>query len=93
MTVGVCTIELYLPANRSLKDKRRVLKSLMERIKQRFNVAIAEVEEQDLWQKSVIGITCIGNRKDHVNGMMDKVVGAIRSNPQVEVVQCRMEFF
>ncbi len=93
MTVGVCTIELFLPASRSLKDKRRVLKSLRDRIKHKFNVAFAEVSENDLWQKSILGVACVGNQKNHVNEVLDKAVGLIRSNPQVEIVHCRMEFF
>lgn len=93
MIVGVCTIELFLPANRSLKDKRRVLKSLKDRINQKFNVAIAEVADNELWQKSVLGIASVGNRKDQVNAVLDKVAGVIRGNPQVEIVQSRMEFF
>jgi hypothetical protein len=91
MIVGICTIELFLPDNGSLKDKRQVLKSLMDRIKRRFNVAIAEVDEQDLWQKSVLGISCVGNRKAHVNEVLDKAIGAIRGTPGVEIVDYRLE--
>lgn len=92
MIVGVCTIELFIPANRSLKDKRRVLKSLKDRISQKFNVAIAEVAENDLWQKSVLGIASVGNRKDHVNAVLDKVLNVIHANPEVEIVHSRLEF-
>lgn len=91
MIVGICTLELFLPDNGSLKDKRQVLKSLKDRVKQRFNVSIAEVDDQDLWQKTVLGVACVGNRKDHVNEVMDKVIGAIRGTPSVEIMDYRLE--
>jgi len=91
MIVGICTIELYLPDNGSLKDKRQVLKSLKDRLKRRFNVSIAEVDDQDLWQKTVVGVACVGNRKDYVNEVLDKVIGAIRGTPRVEIIDYRLE--
>ncbi|MBI3597602.1 MAG: DUF503 domain-containing protein [Nitrospirae bacterium] len=91
MIIGVCTIELFLPDNGSLKDKRQVLKSLKDRVKQRFNVSIAEVDDQDLWQKTVIGVACVGNRKDYVNEVLDKVIGAIRGTPRVDIIDYHLE--
>jgi uncharacterized protein len=91
MIVGICTIELYLPDNGSLKDKRQVLKSLKDRLKRRFNVSIAEVDDQELWQKTVMGVACVGNRKVYVNEVLDKVLGAIRGNPRVEIIDYRLE--
>ena len=91
MIVGICTIELFLPDNRSLKDKRQALKSLMDRIKRRFNVAIAEVDAQDLWQKTVLGVACVGNQKHYVNEVLDKVIGVIRGTPSVEITDYRLE--
>ncbi|HUK57400.1 MAG TPA: DUF503 domain-containing protein [Nitrospiria bacterium] len=91
MIIGVCTIELFLPDNDSLKDKRQVLKSLKDRLKQRFNVSVAEVDDQDLWQKTVIGVACVGNQKDHVNSVLDKVIGAVRGTPRVELIDYRLE--
>jgi uncharacterized protein YlxP (DUF503 family) len=91
MIVGICSIELFLPESGSLKDKRQVIKSLKDRIKRRFNVAIAEVDDQDLWQKTVLGVACVGNRKDYVNEVLDKVIGAIRGTPSVEIMDYRLE--
>ncbi len=91
MIVGICTIELFLPESGSLKDKRQVIKSLKDRIKRRFNVAIAEVDDQDLWQKTVLGVACVGNRKDYVNEVLDKVIGAVRGTPSVEIMDYRLE--
>ena len=91
MIIGVCSVELFLPDSGSLKDKRRVLKGLKDRVNQRFNVSIAEVEHQDLWQRAVIGIACVGNRKDYVNAVLDKVIGVIRGTPWVELIDYELE--
>ena len=91
MFIGVCTVELFLPSNRSLKDKRRIVKSLKDRMKQRFNISIAEIDDQDLWQKTVLGIACVGNDKSHINQTLDRVMGTIRTTPWVEVVEYHLE--
>jgi uncharacterized protein YlxP (DUF503 family) len=92
MVVGICVIELYIPQNGSLKGKRQVLQSIKTKIKNRFNVAIAEVGEQDLWQKAILGVTTVANDRSFVNEVMDKVVGFISSFPQVQIVHHQLEF-
>ena len=91
MIVGVCTVELYLPEGHSLKEKRQVLSSLKERLRNKFNVSVAEVGEQDLWQKAVLGIACVANEGAHVNQVLDQVLNAIRSIPPIELIQSRIE--
>jgi len=73
MNVGVCKVRLRLPENLSLKGKRRVVKSITSRVENRFNVAIAEVEEHDLWQLATLGISCVSNSRQHANGILSKV--------------------
>lgn len=91
MVVGICVIELYIPQSGSLKGKRQVLQGLKVRIQNKFNVAIAEVGEQELWQKAILGVTTVANDRRFVNEVMDKVVGFIASHPQVEVVHHQLE--
>jgi uncharacterized protein YlxP (DUF503 family) len=91
MVVGICTVELFLPNNGSLKDKRRIVKSIKDRMKQRFNVSVAEIDDQELWQKTVLGIACVSNDKGHINQTLDRVVGMIRTTPMVEVVEYHLE--
>lgn len=91
MIVGICTIELYIPQNGSLKGKRQVLQSMKIKIKNKFNVAIAEVGELDLWQKAVLGVATVANDIGFVNEVMDKVVDFIASNPQVQVIHHQLE--
>ena len=92
MVVGVCTLELHLPGVASLKGKRQILLSLKDRIKDKFNVSIAEVDEQDLWQRAVLGVACVANEQRHTNQVLDSVLNLVRGNPEVEVLRQHMEF-
>ncbi len=74
MVVGIGTIRLHLPNTGSLKGKRGVLKSLMARIRNEFNVSIAEVGDNDLWQSAVIGVAAVANDADYVQGLLSRVV-------------------
>lgn len=74
MHVGVCRVILRLPQSRSLKEKRRTAQSVMSRVRSRFNVAVAEVEDNDAWQRLTIGISCVSNDGRHANQLLSKVV-------------------
>jgi uncharacterized protein len=91
MIVGLCTIELFLPGSQSLKDKRQVLLSLKVRLREKFNLSVAEVDGQDLWQKAVLGLACVANEGRYVNQVLDQALNVIRAVPTVEVVQSRIE--
>jgi uncharacterized protein len=79
MFVGVLRLTLHLPTPGSLKSKRHLVRSAIDRVKARFNVSIAEVAENDLWQRSVIGVTAIGNDHAFVNETLDKVADFVGS--------------
>lgn len=74
MHVGVCRVSLRLPENHSLKGKRKISQSLISRISSRYNVAIAEVEDNQLWQRLTLGISCVSNNGRHANEILSKVV-------------------
>ncbi len=78
MTVGVCRVVLRLPENGSLKGKRQLLRSLTTRLRNKFNVAVAEVDDNDRWQIATIGITCVSNDGRHAQEMLDRVVAFIQ---------------
>lgn len=91
MIVGLGTIELFLPGSQSLKDKRQVLLSLKVRLREKFNLSVAEVDGQDLWQKAVLGLACVANEGRYVNQVLEQALNVIRAVPTVEVVQSRIE--
>ena len=94
MNIGVCRIDLEFPASHSLKDKRKVLRSIVERVQSRFNVAIAEVDHNDSWKRATLGISCVSNDSSHANEMLSKVVqyvqgcreDAVMANYEVEML-------
>jgi len=92
MNVGVCKIKLRLPENSSLKGKRRVLKSITTRVGNRFNVSVAEVDDQDLWQLATLGICCLSNNKRFTNEVLSKVVDFIVNGRfEVEMLDYEIE--
>ncbi len=91
MVVGICTVELFIAGSRSLKDKRQVLHSLKDRLRGKFNLSIAEVGSQDLWQKAVLGMACVANDGSYVNQVLEQALNVIRGMPAVEIVQAKQE--
>lgn len=91
MVVGVCTVELWIPESQSLKDKRQVLHSLKDRLRGKFNLSVAEVDGQDLWQKAVLGMACVANDGSHVEQVLEQALNVMKSMPTVEVVQVHRE--
>lgn len=77
MIIGASKVTLHLPDNHSLKGKRQVVRSIVGRVKAKFDVAIAEVDEQDLWQVAVLGIACVSNDSQHANEILSHVVSFI----------------
>src|SRR5215472_14451107 len=93
MPVGLLTLELHIPDAQSLKDKRQVLRSLKDKLRRDFNVAVAELEHHDTWQRSVVGVVTISNEEKHVNEVLQKVLdeadgilGSILINQAVEII-------
>jgi uncharacterized protein len=74
MPVGLLTLELHLPEAQSLKDKRQVLRSLKDRLRRRFNVAVAEMDFQDVWNSSVVGVVTLSNAEQHVEESLQLVL-------------------
>ena len=92
MSVGVCLLTLRLPGNDSLKGKRQVVKSLTTRLRNKFNVSVAEVADNDLWQMATIGITCVSNDAGHARKMLDSAVQFVeRSRPDTELLDSEID--
>ncbi len=91
MVVGLLSVELYLPAARSLKEKRMVLRGVKDRLK-KFNVSVAEVEHQDLWQRAGLGIVAISNDQRHVDAELSAVVDEIERVEPGAITRTEVEF-
>lgn len=92
MNAGICKVKIHLLESRSLKDKRRIVKSIISRLRNQYNISIAEVDDQDLWQMVSLGIACVSNQNQHVDEILSKVLGFITSNyPELEIVEQEME--
>lgn len=86
MVVGSLEIRAVVSDAQSLKDKRHVLKSFKDIVKNKFNVAVAEVDDNDLWQKTTLGIATVGNDAKFVNSVLDNVVNFVRVFPGLSLI-------
>lgn len=92
MNIGAARITLRIPHSRSLKDKRRVVNSLRQRVGSKFNASIAEVEMNDALQTLTLGIACVSNSALHASRMVDTVIEFIESErPDAEVIDCEVD--
>lgn len=91
MPVGICHIELVINGARSLKEKRRVVKSLKDRLRSRYNISIAETGHQDLWQRGELGFCCISNDPAYVDGLMASVIQVVENDGRVHIVDVMTE--
>lgn len=79
MVVGVCRLTITIADSYSLKDKRRVVKSIVERVRHRFNVAASEVDEHEIWNEAVIGVACVSTGSNHAREILDHVVAFVEN--------------
>ena len=93
MHIGVCKIRLRIPDSQSLKAKRRVVKSLIAKLKNRFNIAIAEVEALDAHQFAVLAAVAVSNDSAHLNKLISHVVNFVETNVDAELTDYETEFF
>jgi len=91
MVVGLCSVELHLSGVTSLKEKRRIVKSLLQRLHNRFNVSAAEVDYQDYWQKACIGLACVGNEGRYINEVLQQSVNFVEQFSGAEVINYSIE--
>lgn len=93
MVVGILRIEFHLHDNRSLKGKRKVVKSMVDKTKHKFNAAIAEVGSNDKWQKIELGVSTVGNDRRHVDASMSRILAFLESLGLAEIVDSETEVF
>ena len=91
MIIGICTCEIFIFNANSLKSKRSVVKSIIEKSKNRFNISIAEVGENDKWQKSIIAFSTISNDQKIVEETIEKVINFFDSYSEIEIIKINRE--
>lgn len=93
MPIGLLTLEIHIPDARSLKDKRQVLRSLKDRLRDRFNVAVAELDHQDLWQRARVGIVSISSDGRHLEESLEAVAAESERLLGRDLVSQEIEYF
>lgn len=91
MIVGSLRVRLLVRESRSLKDKRQVVRSIKDKLRNSFNVSIAEVDEEDHRQLVVLGLAMVSNEASHVKGAFEQVVSALRAHPVAEFIDHEIE--
>jgi uncharacterized protein YlxP (DUF503 family) len=86
--VAMLEVDIHVPAARSLKSKRSVLKPLIEGLRRRFGVAVAEVDHQDLWQRAAVAVAAVSASAAHAAQVLDACERFVWSHPEIEVVAC-----
>jgi uncharacterized protein YlxP (DUF503 family) len=92
LVIGLLTLDLHFPGARSLKDKRQALRSLEQRVRNRFNVSIAEVEHQDLWQRARLAVVSVNTDHDHLEATLQSVVGEAEHAREIQLLDAQTEF-
>ena len=94
VNVGVCKLKIHIPGSQSLKDKRSIVKSLVSRLQNQFNISIAEVGDHELWQIATIGIACVSNHNYRVDEVITAVINTIEHDyPTVEIIEKETEIY
>ena len=91
MLIGTCRLELIIPESRSLKNKRQVLKSLKDRIRNKFNVSVAEIDHQVLWQRLTIDIAMVANEYSFIDRALSQILNLVHSEPRINVIDYEIE--
>ena len=89
--VGVLQVTLHLTSSHSLKEKRHVVRSIKDRLRGRFNISIAEVDDQDVWQTITLGVATVSNDAKHISGLLQQIVNQLRLHPEAQLVDHQIE--
>jgi uncharacterized protein len=93
VTIGIARITLFIDKSHSLKEKRMVVRRIKDLVRDKFNASIAEVAENDLWQRAVLGVALVGNERRFVESALDEVIGFVRGKAEVTDVERELQTF
>lgn len=91
MVIGSLVVSLVVPESHSLKEKRQVVRSVISRLRQSFNVAVAEVADQDVWQAITLGVVCVSGDSRHADEMCQKIVRFLEDEAEAQLTRSRFE--
>jgi uncharacterized protein len=91
MVIGSLTVSIHIPESHSLKEKRQVVQSVVARLRRTFNIAVAEVGDQDTWQLATIGIACVSGDGRHADEMCQKVLRHLENEGEAQITSSRFE--
>lgn len=91
MVIGLLTLDLHFPGAQSLKDKRQALRSLETKLRNRFNVSVAEVEHQDLWQRARLAVVSVNTDGGHLESTLDSALGEAENAREIQVTGAQRE--
>ena len=92
MVIGLLRVQLHFPESGSLKSNRFILRSLTDRIRKHFNVSVAEVEYQNLWQRSVLAVATVNSDKKHANSALSKILDLMEREGDLQISGIQTEF-
>lgn len=92
MVVGVLELVISIPQANSLKDKRRVLKSVKDKLRNHFNVSVAEVGDQDIWRSAVLGVAVVSADTSYANGILSRIQDMVGRLNEAVLTDCRLEW-
>jgi len=91
VVIGVCKIILSMDQAFSLKEKRHIVKSIIERLKPRFNASVAEVGLNDKWKNAMVGVACVSNNASHADSIMANIINFVENDGRVEIIDYSTE--
>jgi len=91
MIIGICHLDFLIHDNLSLKGKRQVLRKVIDKVKKKYNVSVAEVGDNNKWQRSQVGLCVVGNDRKHINSSLDKIIDFIDELNIVEILNSEIE--
>jgi len=92
MIIGICKVTIHIPGSATLKDRRKIVNSLKDKIRHNFNVSVAEVENSNLWQKATLGITCVSDQKDYLAQTISGILNMIKNNGEILITDSQIDF-
>ena len=93
MIIGILKLDVYIPTSSSLKDKRRITKSLITRLRNNFNISISEIDYQDLWQRTLLGVGMVANGNIRIHQSFSKIINFVEKEKEVYLIASKEEIF